>query len=88
MLISITVATSLFGFAGMILGVPVFAVIYMLISSAVNAALERKGRSTVTNDYYAIRAVEDLPQEAAAAAAPPEDAGETAETAKDETAKK
>ena len=64
-LISITVATSLFGFAGMILGVPVFAVIYMLISDAVNSALRRKGRSTVTNDYYAIRAVEDLPEESA-----------------------
>ena len=60
-LISITVATSLFGFAGMILGVPVFAVIYMLISDGVNAALRRKNRSTVTNDYYAIRKTEDLP---------------------------
>ena len=48
----------------MVLGVPVFAVIYMLVSDAVNAALERKGRSTVTNDYYAIRAVKDLPEDA------------------------
>ena len=60
----------------------------MLVSDAVNAALERKGRSTVTNDYYAIRAVEDLPQETAPTDAPPEDVPQADETARDETAKK
>ena len=80
-LISITVATSLFGFAGMILGVPVFAVIYMLVSDAVNGALARKGRSTVTNDYYAIRAVEDLP-EGSAESEPQAEAPEAEDTAK------
>ena len=88
-LISITVATSLFGFAGMILGVPVFAVIYMLVSDAVNAALERKGRSTVTNDYYAIRAVEDLPEESAESESPAEEATEDVPaTEAEDTAKK
>ena len=87
-LISITVATSLFGFAGMILGVPVFAVIYMLISDAVNSALRRKGRSTVTNDYYAIRAVEDLPEESAESEPQAEAPAAEEEPAADEPAKK
>ena len=87
-LISITVATSLFGFAGMILGVPVFAVIYMLISDAVNSALRRKGRSTVTNDYYAIRAVEDLPEESAESEPQAEAPAAEEQPAADEPAKK
>lgn len=61
-LASITVATGLFGFAGMILGVPVFAIIYMIISDAVNAALRKKGRPTLTTDYYGIICVSDLPR--------------------------
>ena len=43
-LVSITVAAGLFGFAGMLLGVPVFAIIYMLISDSVNLLLKREGR--------------------------------------------
>ncbi len=87
-LISITVATSLFGFAGMILGVPVFAVIYMLVSDAVNATLKRKNRSTVTNDYYAIRAVEDLPDGSAESEPQAEAPAAEEEPAADEPAKK
>lgn len=71
-LISITVAASLFGFAGMLLGVPVFAVIYMLISDAVNLALSRKGRTTVTDAYGPIQEVSDLDRPAAAEAQPEE----------------
>lgn len=59
-LASITVATGLFGFAGMILGVPVFAIIYMIIGDAVNSALRKKGGPTVTADYYGIVRVSDL----------------------------
>lgn len=59
-LISITVAASIFGFAGMLLGVPVFAVIYLIISDIVNSALRRKNKTTVTDDYYGIREVADL----------------------------
>ena len=59
-LASITVATGLFGFAGMILGVPVFAIIYMIISDAINAALRKKGRPTITTDYYGIIRVSEL----------------------------
>lgn len=59
-LASITIAASLFGFVGMLLGVPVFAILYMLISDAVDSALERKKMSTVTEDYYAVKQVETL----------------------------
>ena len=47
-LASITIAASIFGFAGMLLGVPVFALIYVLISDGVNARLRKKQHSTVT----------------------------------------
>jgi len=76
-LISITLATSLFGFTGMILGVPVFAVIYLLISDAVSSALRRKQRTTVTADYHDIQSVADLEKQEAEAEAPPEPAGKT-----------
>ena len=72
-LISITVATGLFGFAGMILGVPVFAVLYTLITDGVNAALRKKSRSTVTDDYRSISTLSELqpPAQAPAADEPP-----------------
>jgi predicted PurR-regulated permease PerM len=73
-LISITLATSLFGFAGMILGVPVFALIYSLISDAVSAAVRKKSHTTVTADYHDIRCVADLEKD--------KKAEETPETAK------
>lgn len=60
-LISITVATGLFGFAGMILGVPVFAVLYTVLSDLVNEALRRKEHTLTTDDYYAIAHVADVP---------------------------
>ena len=59
-LASITIAASIFGFAGMPLGVPVFALIYVLISDGVNARLRKKQHSTVTEDYRDIQTVEDL----------------------------
>lgn len=71
-LVSITVGGGLFGFLGMLLGVPVFAVIYMLVSDVTNRALERKGRTTRTWDYFHMNRVQDLPKEEA------EDAGEDA----------
>lgn len=60
-LVSITVAGGLFGFAGMVLGVPVFAVLYMLVSDLVSSRLQKKRRTTDTAAYYAIKHVEDLP---------------------------
>ncbi len=62
-LASITIAASLFGFAGMILGVPVFAIIYLLISDSVNNKLRKKQLTTDTNAYCGIDTVADLPKE-------------------------
>lgn len=50
-LFSILVGGGLFGFAGMILGVPIFAVIYSLINEFINYLLESKNMSSVTKDY-------------------------------------
>lgn len=59
-LVAISVGGGLFGFGGMLLGVPVFAVIYMIISDMVNRALKQKGQTIRTDDYYAIRTVSEL----------------------------
>ena len=59
-LVSITVAGSLFGFAGMVLGVPVFAVLYMLISDFVKSRLEAKGMPADTKAYKTLQSVQEL----------------------------
>ena len=59
-LISITVFSGIFGFAGMLLGVPVFAVLYMLLSDYVARRLEEKGRPQSTEVYAKIRSTEDI----------------------------
>ena len=48
---AIFVGGGLFGFAGMVLGVPVFAVIYALISDSVAYLLKKKRLSHRTKDY-------------------------------------
>ena len=59
-LVSITVAGSLFGFAGMVLCVPVFAVLYMLISDFVKSRLEAKGMPADTKAYQTLQSVQEL----------------------------
>ena len=61
-LVSITVGGGMFGFIGMLLGVPVFAVIYMLISDWVDRRLSARGKTVRTDDYFSIRSVGDLKQ--------------------------
>ncbi len=53
-LFSILVGGGLFGFAGMILGVPIFAVIYSLIDEYISYRLEKKNLSVTTLDYVPI----------------------------------
>ena len=72
-LVSITVGGGMFGFVGMLLGVPVFAVIYMLVSDYVDRSLVKRGKTTRTRDYFTIRKVEELPAEGET---PPEEDGE------------
>ena len=48
---AIFIGGGLFGFVGMLIGVPAFAVIYTLFGNAVNEKLQKKNMSTNTNDY-------------------------------------
>ncbi len=50
-IVAILVGGNLFGFMGMLLGVPVLACVYALINVLVDRKLERQGLSTAT-DYY------------------------------------
>ncbi len=49
---SILVFGGLFGFWGLVCGVPLFAVLYDLISGAVNVHLKKKGLPVQTRDYH------------------------------------
>ncbi len=51
---AIFVGGGLFGFPGMVLGVPLFAVIYELSSDLVAYLLEKKNMSPETQDYYPV----------------------------------
>ena len=64
-LAAILVFGGVFGFAGMLLGVPVFAVIYSLISDGVDRRLTKKRYPLETGMYYSLQNVEDLPVEPA-----------------------
>lgn len=59
-LVSITVAGGLFGFAGMLLGVPVFAVLYMLVTDLVHGKLRKKEMPVDTEEYRQLQQVSDL----------------------------
>ena len=50
-LFAVLVGGGLFGFVGMILGIPIFAVIYYYVGRLLNRKLEMKGYSTDLNDY-------------------------------------
>ncbi len=73
-LVSITVFGAVFGFAGMLLGVPVFAVIYMLVRETVERRLEEKGAPVSTSYYYHMTRTADLETMTADKPAPEEEA--------------
>ncbi|MDO5491801.1 MAG: AI-2E family transporter, partial [Bacillota bacterium] len=50
-LFAVLVGGGLFGFIGMVIGIPVFAVIYYYLGRALNHQLRKKGYSTDLNDY-------------------------------------
>ena len=50
-LFAVLVGGGLFGFIGMVIGIPIFAVIYYYASRILNRKLARKGFSTDLNDY-------------------------------------
>lgn len=51
-LISVLIGGGLFGFIGMALGVPVFAVIYQYVNKIASHRLVRKEKLSATDDYY------------------------------------
>lgn len=51
---AILVGGGLFGFLGMVIGIPIFAVVYAYICYAVNRRLEKKGLSPDLDDYKRI----------------------------------
>lgn len=60
-LVAILLFGGVFGFTGMLLGVPIFAVIYTLIADAVNRGLKKKRYPLNSDLYYSLNMVEDLP---------------------------
>ncbi len=53
-LLSVLIGGGLFGFTGMALGVPVFAVIYRYIDKITIKSLRRKEKDTKTTDYFSL----------------------------------
>ncbi|MDD5823197.1 MAG: AI-2E family transporter [Firmicutes bacterium] len=53
-LISVLIGGGLFGFVGMILGVPVFAVVYIYVNKLATRSLTNKMRKTSTDDYFTL----------------------------------
>lgn len=51
-LFSLLVAGKLFGFVGLIIGVPLFVLIYSIIKDLIEESLDKKGLPTETQDYY------------------------------------
>ena len=62
-LVSITVMGGLFGIPGMILGVPVFAVVIELCKRAIEDRLRKQGKETDTTYYYRKTAVGNAEEE-------------------------
>lgn len=56
---SILLFGGLFGFIGMLLGVPVFAVIYYLVDRYINFILEKNSLPTKTSDYLHLESMTD-----------------------------
>ncbi len=62
-IIAISICSALWGVVGMIIGVPIFAVVIELIKRMLESRLTAKGEPTDTTDYYDINAVADAEQD-------------------------
>lgn len=58
-LTSITIAGGLFGFFGMLLGVPVFAVIYYIIQQIIKYRMEKINLSSDTEEYVTLLSIDE-----------------------------
>ena len=57
---AILVFGGVFGFVGMLVGVPLFAVFYALVSGLVNRSLRSKNLSEKTADYYGLGSIDPI----------------------------
>ena len=62
-LTSISIAGGLFGFFGMLLGVPVFAVIYYIVQQIVAYRMEQKNLSSDTEEYVELLSIDESSKE-------------------------
>ena len=62
-IIAIAVCSAMWGFVGMIIGVPIFAVIIELIKRELEARLRKKGEPTETEEYFPPNAVGNAEQD-------------------------
>ena len=62
-LFAILVAGGLFGFVGMLLGVPVFAVIYYIIQEVIKYRMKRRNLSSDTEDYIKLLYIDSQTKE-------------------------
>lgn len=60
---AILVGGGMFGFIGMVIGVPVFGVIYYIISEIVNFILSKRKLSTETEEYVNLKEIDKLTNE-------------------------
>lgn len=58
-LTSILIAGGLFGFFGMLLGVPTFAVIYYIVQQIITYRMEKKNLSTDTEEYVELLSIDE-----------------------------
>ena len=56
---AILVGGGLFGFTGMLLGVPIFGMIYYIVKEVVNYILRKKNLSTKTNEYIELESIDN-----------------------------
>ena len=60
-LVAVLLFGGIFGFGGMMLGVPIFTLLYSLINDFVNRRLMKRRLPTQTEQYERIVSVDDLP---------------------------
>ena len=60
---AILLGSGLFGFTGMLLGVPVFGVFYYIIKEIVNYVLKKKNLSTKTKEYIELESIDQNTKE-------------------------
>jgi hypothetical protein len=55
---AILIGGEMFGFLGILLGVPVFAIIYYIVGKLVNYGLKKRGLPTETEEYVEVSGVD------------------------------